>query len=136
MGVGIPPQFGQHVRKVNPRRSVKITHPDTHEELKLDEKVDMKLDGGSGNVHHVGGLPAQPMHYASVQLAMNQAPGSARRELLTSSFPVSKKTMEIEKALQPPLRVGSYVEEPKILSETSVEASESASTNTFCFTLR
>ncbi|MCD7460895.1 hypothetical protein HAX54_044697 [Datura stramonium] len=172
MGVGIPPQFGQHVRKVNPRRSVKITHPDTHEELKLDEKVDMKLDGGSGlAIHHVGGLPAQPMHYgpsrpmnffphvppnpiflqnaasvpitnsfvapcspalgynspASVQLAMNQAPGSARRELLTSSFPVSKKTMEIEKALQPPLRVGSYVEEPKILSETSVEASESAS---------
>ncbi|KAK4338172.1 hypothetical protein RND71_042659 [Anisodus tanguticus] len=173
MGVGIPPQFGQHVRKVNPRRSVKITHPETHEEFKLDEKVDMKLDGGSSGlaIHHVGGLPSQPMHYgpsrpmnffppvppnpiflqnatlvpitnsfmapcapalgynspASVQLAVNQAPGTVRRELLTSSFPVAKKTTEIEKSLQPPLRVSSNEVESKILSETSVEASEFAS---------
>ncbi|XP_060207480.1 eukaryotic translation initiation factor 4G-like isoform X1 [Lycium barbarum] len=171
MGVGIPPQFGQHVRKVNPRRSVKITHPETHEELKLDEKVDMKLDGRSSGlaIHHVGGLPSQPMPYgpsrpmnffphvppnpiflqnappvpitnsfvapcapglgysspASVQLAINQAPGSVRRELLTSSF--AKKTTEIEKARQPPLRVSSNEEELKILPETSIEVSESAS---------
>ncbi|XP_015169468.1 eukaryotic translation initiation factor 4G-like [Solanum tuberosum] len=171
MGVGIPPQFGQHVRKVNSRKSVKITHPDTHEELKLDEKVDMKLDGGSSGlaIHHPGGLPSQPMHYgpsrpmsfspqmspnpmflqnapsvpitnslvapcapglgynSSVQLAINQAPGSVRREVLASSYPVSMKTAETEKALQPPLRVNSSGEGLRILSETSVEASESTS---------
>ncbi|KAK4728398.1 hypothetical protein R3W88_021386 [Solanum pinnatisectum] len=171
MGVGIPPQFGQHVRKVNSRKSVKITHPDTHEELKLDEKVDMKLDGGSSGlaIHHPGGLPSHPMHYgpsrpmsfspqmspnpmflqntpsvpitnslvapcapglgynSSVQLAINQAPGSVRREVLASSYPVSMKTAETEKVLQPPLRVNSSEEGSRILSETSVEASESAS---------
>ncbi|XP_069144686.1 eukaryotic translation initiation factor 4G-like isoform X1 [Solanum lycopersicum] len=171
MGVGIPPQFGQHVRKVNSRKSVKITHPDTHEELKLDEKVDMKLDGGSSGlaIHHPGGLPSQPMHYgpslpmsfspqmspnpmflqnapsvpitnslvapcapglgysSSVQMAINQAPGSVRREVLASSYPVSLKTAETEKALQPPLRVNSSEEGSRILPETSVEASESAS---------
>ncbi|XP_055819430.1 eukaryotic translation initiation factor 4G-like isoform X2 [Solanum dulcamara] len=173
MGFGIPPQFGQHVRKVNSRKSVKITHPDTHEELKLDEKVDMKLDGGSSGlaIHHPGALPSQPMHYGSsrpmsffpqmssnpmflqntpsipitnslvascpprlgynssapVQLAINQAPVSVRREVLASSYPVSKKIAETEKALQPPFRVNSNEEESRILSETSVEVSESAS---------
>ncbi|CAN4127734.1 unnamed protein product [Withania somnifera] len=158
MGVGIPPQFGQHVRKVNPRRSVKITHPDTHEELKLDEKVDMKLDGdSSGLAHHLGGLPSPPMHYfppqpmsffphvspnpiflqnatsvpianslgapgapglgynssASIQLPINKVPGSVRREVVTSPFPASEKTTDIEKT--------------KFVPETSVETSESDS---------
>ncbi|KAM3263813.1 eukaryotic translation initiation factor 4G-like isoform X2 [Capsicum annuum] len=170
MGVGIPPQFPQPVRKVNPRRSVKITHPDTHEELKLDEKADMKLDGGASGlaIHHHGALSSQPMHYgpshpmiffphlspnptflpnttsvpitnslvapcapglgynSSVQLAVNQAPGSVRKEILTSSFPVSNTT-EIEKTQQPPLRVNSTEEESTIVSETSVETSEFAS---------
>ncbi|XP_009619115.1 eukaryotic translation initiation factor 4G-like isoform X1 [Nicotiana tomentosiformis] len=172
-GFGISPQFGQHVRNVNPRRSVKITHPDTKEELRLDEKVDMRLDGGSSGlaIHHLGGLPSQPMHYgpsrpinffphvqpspiflqnptsvpitnslvapcapalgynspASVHVAVNQAPGSVGREILTSSFPIAKKTTEKEKAQQPALRASSNEEEPKILSETSVEVSESAS---------
>ncbi|CAN4078110.1 unnamed protein product [Withania somnifera] len=173
MGVGIPPQFGQHVRKVNPHRFVKITHPATHEELKLDQKVDMKLDGDSSGlaIHHLGGLPSQRMHpgpphtmsffphvspnpiflqnatsapmtnsigapcapglgynsSALVQLAINQAPGSVRREVLTSPFPDTEKTAEIEKTLQPPLRVDSNKEGSKIVSETSVETSESAS---------
>lgn len=64
---------------------------------------------------------------ASVHVAVNQAPGSVGREILTSSFPIAKKTTEKEKAQQPALRASSNEEEPKILSETSVEVSESAS---------
>lgn len=88
MGVGIPPQFGQHVRKVNSRKSVKITHPDTHEELKLDEKVDMKLDGGSSGlaIHHPGGLPSQPMHYGP-SLPMSFSPQMSPNPMFLQNAP-------------------------------------------------
>lgn len=64
---------------------------------------------------------------ASVQLTINQAPASARREVLASSYSVPVKTAETEKALQPPLRDNPNDEESRTRSETSVEASEAAS---------
>lgn len=43
-GVGASPQ---HVGKSTASRPVRITHPETHEELILGEKVDAKPDGGT-----------------------------------------------------------------------------------------
>ena len=51
LGMGIAPQYSQQQggkfgvpRKTTP---VKITHPDTHEELRLDKRTDSYSDGGS-----------------------------------------------------------------------------------------
>ncbi|KAJ6791263.1 eukaryotic translation initiation factor 4G [Iris pallida] len=48
MGFGISPQFTQQPGNFGgPRKTtVKITHPDTHEELRLDKRTDSHVDGG------------------------------------------------------------------------------------------
>ncbi|KAF8380622.1 hypothetical protein HHK36_028111 [Tetracentron sinense] len=49
LGIGVTPQFVQQQAGQfgGPRRAVKITHPETHEELKLDKRTDPYMDGGS-----------------------------------------------------------------------------------------
>ncbi|KAK8916034.1 Eukaryotic translation initiation factor 4G [Platanthera zijinensis] len=49
MGVGIGPQFHQQqpTNYVSQRKAVKITHPETHEELKLDKRTDCHTDVGA-----------------------------------------------------------------------------------------
>lgn len=55
LGMNMPAQFNQQQagKFVSNRKSVKITHPDTHEELKLDNKD----DGSSGSRPHHNGPP-------------------------------------------------------------------------------
>lgn len=55
LGMNMPAQFNQQQagKFVSNRKSVKITHPDTHEELKLDNKD----DGSSASRPHHNGLP-------------------------------------------------------------------------------
>jgi translation initiation factor 4G len=60
MGIGINPQYSpqQGGKFAGPRKTtpVKITHPDTHEELRLDKKED---DSGSSGARSHSSLPSQ-----------------------------------------------------------------------------
>ncbi|KAI3918591.1 hypothetical protein MKX01_041911 [Papaver californicum] len=60
IGHQLAPQLGNHPMRMAPqfaqqqggkyggtRKAVKITHPDTHEELRLDKRTDAYMDGGS-----------------------------------------------------------------------------------------
>ncbi|XP_019412715.1 PREDICTED: eukaryotic translation initiation factor 4G-like isoform X2 [Lupinus angustifolius] len=53
-GMGIGPQYPQQQggKFATPRKTtpVKITHPDTHEELRLDKKTDVYSDGGASGI--------------------------------------------------------------------------------------
>nr|XP_043626899.1 eukaryotic translation initiation factor 4G-like isoform X2 [Erigeron canadensis] len=62
MGMGLGPQYPQqsmgNLNFGGARRTVKITHPDTHEELRLDKRTDGYLNGGtSGSRPHPHGQP-------------------------------------------------------------------------------
>ncbi|KMS99890.1 hypothetical protein BVRB_1g017390 isoform A [Beta vulgaris subsp. vulgaris] len=60
IGMTLSPQFNllQPGNVGNTRKTVKITHPETHEELRLD-----KRDGGSpgSRLHHMASPPSQPV---------------------------------------------------------------------------
>ncbi|XP_022735134.1 eukaryotic translation initiation factor 4G-like [Durio zibethinus] len=63
LGMGIAPQYSQQQggrfgvpRKTTP---VKITHPDTHEELRLDKRTDAYSDGGSSGPRSHPNVPSQ-----------------------------------------------------------------------------
>ncbi|OVA12734.1 MIF4G-like [Macleaya cordata] len=49
MTMGMAPPFAQQQagKFGGPRKAVKITHPETHEELRLDKRTDSYMDGGS-----------------------------------------------------------------------------------------
>ncbi|XP_010934513.1 eukaryotic translation initiation factor 4G isoform X2 [Elaeis guineensis] len=61
MGMGIAtPQFSQHQpgKFGAPRKTtVKITHPETHEELRLDKRTDSYADGGSAGQRPLPNVP-------------------------------------------------------------------------------
>ncbi|CAL5340379.1 unnamed protein product [Camellia sinensis] len=64
LGIGINPQFTQPQagKLVPPRKPVKITHPDTHEELRLGRRADTCMDGGSsGPRSHPNAPQSQPI---------------------------------------------------------------------------
>ncbi|KAL4383131.1 hypothetical protein GQ457_15G026790 [Hibiscus cannabinus] len=63
LGMGIAPQYSQQQggkfgvpRKTTP---VKITHPETHEELRLNKRTDTYLDGGSSGPRSHPNVPPQ-----------------------------------------------------------------------------
>ncbi|RDX78681.1 Eukaryotic translation initiation factor 4G [Mucuna pruriens] len=63
MGIGISPQYPpqQGGKFAGPRKTtpVKITHPETHEELRLDKRADAYSDGGSSGARPHSGMPSQ-----------------------------------------------------------------------------
>ncbi|KAL2336934.1 hypothetical protein Fmac_011380 [Flemingia macrophylla] len=63
MGIGINPQYPpqQGGKFTGPRKTtpVKITHPETHEELRLDKRADAYSDGGSSGARSHSGMPSQ-----------------------------------------------------------------------------
>ena len=65
LGTGIGPQYPQQQggKFAGPRKTpVKITHPDTHEELRLDKRTDSYPDGGSSAPRtHPNVSQSQPM---------------------------------------------------------------------------
>ncbi|XWS77357.1 hypothetical protein CRYUN_Cryun01aG0254300 [Craigia yunnanensis] len=65
LGMGIAPQYSQQQggKFGVPRKttSVKITHPDTHEELRLDKRVDTYSDGGSSRPRSHPNMPSQSL---------------------------------------------------------------------------
>ncbi|XP_024987389.1 eukaryotic translation initiation factor 4G-like isoform X3 [Cynara cardunculus var. scolymus] len=58
MGMGLGPQYPQQQmgNYGGTRRTVKITHPDTHEELRLDKRTEYVNGGSSGPRSHPHGL--------------------------------------------------------------------------------
>ncbi|GJN32700.1 hypothetical protein PR202_gb21222 [Eleusine coracana subsp. coracana] len=65
------PQYAQQPNKyVAPRKAVKITHPDTHEELKLDKRMESSGQRASPN------LPPQSQTVGSYMGFYNQQPNS------------------------------------------------------------
>ncbi|KAJ0430257.1 putative MIF4G-like, type 3, initiation factor eIF-4 gamma, MA3, MIF4G-like domain superfamily [Helianthus annuus] len=87
MGMGLGPQYQQQpVGNLNfgsaARRTVKITHPDTHEELRLDKRTDAYPNGGSSGQRSQPFPPAgHPMNYYPNSYNPNplfpQPPGSS-----------------------------------------------------------
>ncbi|PIA32519.1 hypothetical protein AQUCO_04400011v1 [Aquilegia coerulea] len=65
MAMGISPQFPQQQagKFAAQRKAVKITHPDTHEELKLDKRTDLYMDSASSGPRSQPNVPpqSQPM---------------------------------------------------------------------------
>ncbi|XVF79693.1 hypothetical protein PTKIN_Ptkin15bG0009900 [Pterospermum kingtungense] len=63
LGMGISPQYSQQQggKFGVPRKTttVKITHPDTHEELRLDKRTDTYSDGGSSGPRSHPNVPSQ-----------------------------------------------------------------------------
>ncbi|KAA8520411.1 hypothetical protein F0562_014667 [Nyssa sinensis] len=61
LGVNITPQFPrQQAGKFGgPRKTVKITHPDTHEELRLDKRADTYTESGSSGQRSHPNVPSQ-----------------------------------------------------------------------------
>ncbi|XP_057450984.1 eukaryotic translation initiation factor 4G-like isoform X2 [Lotus japonicus] len=82
MGIGIGHQYSQlHGGKFpGPRKpaSVKITHPDTHQELKLEKREDAYSDGGSSGARSHPNVPSQsqPVKSFSASHSMNYYPPS------------------------------------------------------------
>lgn len=61
LGINIGPQFQQQQagKFAIPRKTVKITHPDTHEELRLDKRTDTYMDGGLSTPRPTHHMPPQ-----------------------------------------------------------------------------
>ncbi|XP_030966222.1 eukaryotic translation initiation factor 4G-like isoform X2 [Quercus lobata] len=62
MGMGMTPPYPQQQggKFGGPRKTtVKITHPDTHEELRLDKRTDSYSDGGSSAPRSLSNMPPQ-----------------------------------------------------------------------------
>lgn len=63
IGMSINPQYSpqQGGKYAAPRKTtpVKITHPDTHEELRLDKRANAYSDGGSSGARPHSGIPSQ-----------------------------------------------------------------------------
>ncbi|KAG9440336.1 hypothetical protein H6P81_020501 [Aristolochia fimbriata] len=102
MGMGMAPQFSpqQPGKFTGPRKTtVKITHPDTHEELRLDKRTDTYTDGGPTGPRSHPNLPPQsqaipsfsPAHpinyYASMQ--PNSYPSASIFFQTPSSLPLT-----------------------------------------------
>ncbi|XP_027334271.1 eukaryotic translation initiation factor 4G-like isoform X2 [Abrus precatorius] len=83
MGIGISPQYPQQQggKFAGPRKTtpVKITHPETHEELRLDKRTDAYSDGGSSGARSHPSIPSQsqPVKSFAASHPMNYYPSSS-----------------------------------------------------------
>ncbi|GKV12697.1 hypothetical protein SLEP1_g23815 [Rubroshorea leprosula] len=94
LGMGITQQYPQQQggkfgapRKTTP---VKITHPETHEELRLDKRTDMYSDAGSSGLRSHPNLPSQSQPISSFPI--NYYPNSVFYPT-SSSLPMSSNQM-------------------------------------------
>ncbi|XP_059651673.1 eukaryotic translation initiation factor 4G-like isoform X2 [Cornus florida] len=66
LGIGMAPHFSQHqAGNFGGPRKVKITHPDTHEELRLDKRTDSCMDSGSSGSRSHPNVPPQSQAISS-----------------------------------------------------------------------
>ncbi|KAK2650876.1 hypothetical protein Ddye_018365 [Dipteronia dyeriana] len=75
LGMGLTPQYSQQQggKYVGPRKTVvKITHPDTHKEVRLDERADTYSDGGVSAARSHSNVPqSQPIQSFAPAHQMN-----------------------------------------------------------------
>ncbi|KAK7339223.1 hypothetical protein VNO77_19878 [Canavalia gladiata] len=111
MGMGIsaqyPPQQGGKFGAPRKTTPVKITHPETHEELRLDKRPDAYSDGGSSGARSHSGMPSQSQPAASFTAShpINYYPSSSYSTnslfyATPSSLPLT--TSQITPNSQPP----------------------------------
>ncbi|XP_027337614.1 eukaryotic translation initiation factor 4G-like isoform X2 [Abrus precatorius] len=111
MGIGIGPQYPaqQGGKFGGPRKTtpVKITHPETHEELRLDKRVDAYTDGGASGARSHSGMPSQsqPAQPFATSHPINYYPSSSYSTnslfyVPPSSLPLT--TSQITPNSQPP----------------------------------
>ncbi|KAJ1415457.1 Serine aminopeptidase, S33 [Sesbania bispinosa] len=111
MGIGISPQYPQQQggKFAGPRKTtpVKITHPDTHEELRLD-RADAYSDGGSSGARSHPNIPSQsqPVKSFGASHPMSYYPSSSYNTTSlyyppSSSLPLTSS--QITPNSQPPL---------------------------------
>ncbi|KAJ1439577.1 MIF4G-like, type 3 [Sesbania bispinosa] len=111
MGIGISPQYPQQQggKFAGPRKTtpVKITHPDTHEELRLD-RADAYSDGGSSGARSHPNIPSQsqPVKSFGASHPMSYYPSSSYNTTPlyyppSSSLPLTSS--QITPNSQPPL---------------------------------
>lgn len=103
MGMGLAPQFTQQspIKYSGARKTVKITHPDTHEELRLDSSPAPRLHPGVQS-------QSQPISSFPPNMPMNFYPGSYNAAPLfyppSSSVPLS--STQVPPTSQPPRPYG------------------------------
>ncbi|KAI0489165.1 hypothetical protein KFK09_029007 [Dendrobium nobile] len=78
LGVGITPQFHQQQpgNFGSQRKAVKITHPETHEELKLDKRTNLQTDAGTTGQRQIPNATSQsqPLPTFNQQISYYPAP--------------------------------------------------------------
>ncbi|XP_068653716.1 eukaryotic translation initiation factor 4G-like isoform X2 [Aristolochia californica] len=104
LGMAMPSQFSsqQPGKYAGPRKTtVKITHPETHEELRLDKRADLYLESGSSGARSHPSAPSQSQpipsfspaqinFYGSTQPSYNSSPIFFQTP---SSFPITSTQM-------------------------------------------
>ncbi|KAK7373490.1 hypothetical protein VNO80_06900 [Phaseolus coccineus] len=105
MGIGISPQYPpqQGGKFGGPRKTtpVKITHPETHEELRLDKRADAYSDGASSGVRPHSGMASQsqPAQQFAASHPINYYPSSSYS---TNSLFYPTASSQITPNSQPP----------------------------------
>ncbi|CAA0842481.1 Eukaryotic translation initiation factor 4G [Striga hermonthica] len=113
IGMNMPPQFSPQppVKYSGLRKTVKITHPDTHEELKLDSSPNPRL-------HHNVQSQTQPISSFPSNMPMNFYPNSYNASSIffppTASVPLSNT--QVPSTSQPPRLYNQVTVKPPISS--------------------
>ncbi|XP_058743350.1 eukaryotic translation initiation factor 4G-like isoform X2 [Vicia villosa] len=110
MGIGISPQYPQHQGgkyAAPPRKTtaVKITHPETHEELRLDKRAGGYSDGGSSGARSHPNVPSQsqPVKSVAVSQPTNHHPYSSSPPYYQPSSSLPLTSSQITPNAQPPI---------------------------------
>ncbi|KAH0449066.1 hypothetical protein IEQ34_022866 [Dendrobium chrysotoxum] len=97
IGVGITPQFHQQQpgNFGSQRKAVKITHPETHEELKLDKRTNLQTDAGTTGQRQIPNATSQsqPLPTFNQQMSFYQATYNQSPMYYPSSLPLSSTQM-------------------------------------------
>ncbi|XP_020577522.1 eukaryotic translation initiation factor 4G-like [Phalaenopsis equestris] len=97
MGVGINPQFHQQQpgNLVSQRKAVKITDPKTHEELKLDKRINLQTDSGTTGKRQLPNSTSQSQPLPSFNQQISYYPTVYNHSpmFFPSSLPLSSTQM-------------------------------------------
>lgn len=97
LGVGITPQFHQQQPGsfVSQRKAVKITHPETHEELKLDKRSNLQTDPGSSGQRQLPNATSQSQPLPAFNQQMSYYPPTYNHSpmFFPSSLPLQSTHM-------------------------------------------
>ncbi|PKU68988.1 eukaryotic translation initiation factor 4G isoform X1 [Dendrobium catenatum] len=97
IGVGITPQFHQQQpgNFGSQRKAVKITHPETHEELKLDKRTNLQTDAGTTGQRQIPNATSQSQPHPTFNQQISYYPATFNPPPMyyPSSLPLSSTQM-------------------------------------------